>query len=77
MGINSEFGEMWFFYPSLEDGTGEISRYVIYNYEENHWSIGSLVRYSWMDAGIEDQPVASVTTSSGNCLFDHEKGLDD
>jgi hypothetical protein len=52
MGINSEFGEMWFFYPSLEDGTGEISRYVIYNYEENHWSIGSLVRYSWMDAGI-------------------------
>ncbi len=77
MGINSEFGEMWFFYPSLEDGTGEISRYVIYNYEENHWSIGSLVRYSWMDAGIEDQPVASVTTSSGNCLFDHEKGFDD
>ena len=77
MGINSEFGDMWFFYPSLEDGTGEISRYVIYNYEENHWSIGSLVRYSWMDAGIEDQPVASVTTSSGNCLFDHEKGFDD
>lgn len=77
MGINSEFSEMWFFYPSLTDGTGEISRYVIYNYEENHWSIGSLVRYSWMDAGIEDQPVASVTTSSGNCLFDHETGFDD
>ena len=40
MGLNSEFGEMWFFYPSKEDGTGEISRYVIYNYEENTWSIG-------------------------------------
>jgi hypothetical protein len=77
MGINSEFGEMWFFYPSLEDGTGEISRYVIYNYEENNWSIGSLVRYAWLDAGIEDQPIATVTISSGNCLYNHELGFDD
>ena len=77
MGLNSEFGEMWFFYPSLADGTGEISRYVIYNYEENHWSIGNLVRYSWLDAGIEDQPIAGVTTSGTQCLFDHEVGSDD
>ena len=77
MGLNSEFGEMWFFYPSTTDGTGEISRYVIYNYEENHWSIGNLVRYSWLDAGIEDQPIAGVTTSSTQCLFNHEVGFDD
>ena len=56
---------------------GEISRYVIYNYEENHWSIGNLVRYSWLDAGIEDQPIAGVTTSSTQCLFNHEVGFDD
>ena len=77
MGLNSEYGEMWFFYPSIEDGTQEISRYVIYNYEENHWSIGSLVRYAWLDAGIEDAPIAAATDSSQQFLFEHETGYDD
>lgn len=77
MGLNSEYGEIWFFYPSIEDGTQEISRYVIYNYEENHWSIGSLVRYAWLDAGIEDAPIAAATDSSQQFLFEHETGYDD
>ena len=77
MGVNSEFGEVWFFYPSIEDGTGEISRYAIFNYEENHWSIGSLVRYAWLDAGIEDLPFATATSSSQQCVFRHESGFDD
>lgn len=77
MGVNSEYGEMWFFYPSIEDGTGEISRYVIYNYEENHWSIGSLTRYAWLDAGIEDLPFATATNSTQQCVFQHETGYDD
>ena len=76
MGLNSEYGEIWFFYPSIEDGTREISRYVIYNYEENHWSIGSLVRYAWLDAGIEDAPIAAATDSSQQFLFEHETGYD-
>ena len=76
MGVNSEFGEVWFFYPSIEDGTGEVSRYVIYNYEENHWSIGSLIRYAWLDAGIEDLPCASAESSSQQCIFQHETGFD-
>ena len=74
MSLNAEFGEVWFFYPSIEDDTGEISRYVIYNYEENSWSIGSLVRYSWIDAGIEDTPIASGQASSVNYLYSHESG---
>jgi hypothetical protein len=77
MGVNTEFSEIWFFYPSIEDGTGEISRYVIYNYEENHWSVGNLVRYAWLDAGIEDLPFATATTSSQQCVFEHETGFDD
>ena len=76
MGVNSEFGEVWFFYPSIEDGTGEISRYVIFNYEENHWSIGSLIRYAWLDAGIEDLPSATAENSAQNCIFRHESGFD-
>ena len=75
MSLNAEFGEVWFFYPSIEDDTGEISRYVIYNYEENSWSIGSLVRYAWLDSGIEDKPMASGQVSSSNCLFEHESGF--
>ena len=73
--INSEFSEVWFFYPSLEDDTNEISRYVIYNYEEQSWSIGSLVRYAWLDAGIENKPIASGTSSSSSYLYTHESGF--
>ena len=50
---------------------------MIYNYEEGHWSIGSLIRYAWLDAGIEDQPLATSTSSSQNCVFEHEKGYND
>jgi|TARA_R110000772_G_scaffold7640_3_gene25766 hypothetical protein len=74
MGLNSEFSEMWFFYPSKEDNTGEISRYVIYNYEENTWSIGSLIRYSWLDAGIEDLPLSAAQESGQSLIFEHETG---
>jgi len=74
---NTEFSEVWFFYPSLEDGTDEISRYVIYNYEENLWSIGSLVRYAWLDAGIENKPIATGKDSAKNYLYLHETGFND
>jgi hypothetical protein len=75
--LNSEFSEVWFFYPSLEDATGEISRYVIYNYEEGSWSIGSLVRYAWLDTGIEDKPLATAKLASVNYLLQHETGAND
>ena len=75
--LNSEFSEVWFFYPSLTDATGEISRYVIYNYEEGSWSIGSLVRYAWLDTGIEDKPLATAKLSSVNYLLQHETGAND
>ena len=74
---NTEFSEVWFFYPSLADGTGEISRYAIYNYEENLWSIGSLVRYAWLDSGIENKPIASGKDSSKSYLYLHESGFND
>ena len=77
LALNSEFSEVWFFYPSLEDDTNEISRYVIYNYEEQSWSIGSLVRYAWLDAGIENKPIASGTSASTNYLYTHETGFND
>ena len=77
MSVNSRYNEMWFFYPSLEDGTGEISRYVTYNYQEQTWANGSLTRFAWLDAGIEDLPIAAAKVSGNNLLYNHETGYDD
>ena len=77
MGVNSAYNEIWFFYPSLEDGTGEISRYVTYNYLDQAWSIGQLTRYAWVDAGINDLPLAGLTSNGDYCLVEHENGYDD
>jgi len=72
--VNAEFSEVWFFYPSQEDDTEEISRYAIYNYEEQTWSIGKMVRYAWLDAGIEDKPRASGAVSGSQYIYLHETG---
>ena len=77
MSINSRYNEIWFFYPSIEDGTGEISRYVTYNYLEQTWAIGSMTRYGWLDAGIEDLPIAAAQYSGQSLLYNHETGFDD
>jgi uncharacterized protein YdeI (BOF family) len=76
-GLNEEFSEIWFFYPSITDNTDEISRYVIYNYEEDSWSIGSLERYAWLAPGINEKPLAAGESSSEKYLFQHETGSDD
>ena len=75
--LNSEFSEVWFFYPSIDDDTREISRYAIYNYEENSWSIGSLVRHAWIDGGIQNSPQATGVSSSSYYLYNHESGFND
>ena len=74
-GLNEEFSEVWFFYPSVTDNETEISRYVIYNYEENSWSIGSLERYSWLSAGVLDKPLAAGEESTTKRIYEHEKGF--
>ena len=76
-GLNEEFSEVWFFYPSLSDNQKEISRYAIYNYEENSWSIGSLERYSWLSAGVLDKPLAAGEENSTKRIYQHEKGFND
>ena len=76
-GLNEEFSEVWFFYPSLTDNETEISRYVIYNYEENSWSIGTLERYSWLAAGVLDKPLAAGEESTTKRIYEHEKGFND
>jgi hypothetical protein len=76
-GTNEGFNEVWWFYPS---GTSNwIDRYVIYNHLERIWYYGSMVRTAWLDAPLQDTPVATYTAegSSVGSLYDHEVGIND
>ena len=57
VGINTQFNEVTWFYPSLS--SDYVNRFVTYNYLENVWSIGSLARTSWRDIGTFDNPLAT------------------
>lgn len=67
----SQYSEVWWFYPA--DGSEEISRYVSYNYRENHWSIGSLVRTCGVDRGVFVHPVLAA---SDGTIWAHEVGTE-
>ena len=72
-GVNSEFNEVVWFYPSASNE--ENSNYVIYNYGEKVWYYGTLSRSAWVDRGVRQYPLA---TSAGDVsyLYNHEKGND-
>ena len=70
--LNSSFNEVWWFYPSGD--ASEIDRYVIYNYAEKSWAVGTLSRTAWIDRGIFNYPLA---TDSNGVLYEHENGLND
>jgi hypothetical protein len=71
-GSNMSFNEVWWFYPSLE--SEENDRYVVYNYNEKVWTVGTIVRTAWIDRGIEDYPRSAGV--DGYVYF-HEIGQDD
>lgn len=71
-GSNMSFNEVWWFYPSAS--SEENNRYVVYNYNEKVWTIGTIVRTAWIDRGIEDYPRAS---GIDGYIYFHEIGQDD
>jgi len=76
-GVNSAFGEVFWFYPSATNsasngGTDENDKYVIYNYDQKIWYVGSLARTSWIDRGVYQYPLAT----DSNLVYNHEKGND-
>lgn len=70
---NTDFTEIWFFYPSLRDGTGECSRFAKYNIVEQTWDIGPMDRVAWIDRSVLGNPIA--VTSTG-IIYYHEMGND-
>jgi len=72
-GSNTSYNEVIWFYPTA---SGEVDRYVIYDYVQNVWSIGSMVRTAWLDQGINSYPIAAGYASATK-LYYHEYGNND
>tara|TARA_R100000808_G_scaffold11936_1_gene30170 strand:+ start:2696 stop:4561 length:1866 start_codon:yes stop_codon:yes gene_type:complete len=70
-GVNSKWGEIWWFYPSAN--SEENDKYVIYNYLEKVWYYGTLTRTAWIDRGIRQFPLGA----GSSYIFEHENGNDD
>ena len=66
---NSQFGEIWWFYPSAS--ANENNRYVTLDYKEGHWATGVIDRTAGVDQGIFVNPIWA--DASGN-LYNHETG---
>lgn len=67
--LNSEFNEIWWFYPS--GNSTENDSYVSWNYRDNHWSIGSLARTAGADAGSFLFP---QMIGADGYVYEHEVG---
>lgn len=66
-GTLTEHGEVFWFFPAL-DGT---TKYVVWNYRDSIWYIGTLDRNAWLDRGVWKYPVA---VASDGFLYQHEDG---
>lgn len=76
-GVNSEYSEVIWFYPSNSNsvangGDGENDKYVVYNYAEELWYFGSLRRTAWLDRSTRTYPIAI----EDGYLYNHEFGYD-
>jgi len=70
-GINSEFSELIWFYPSASASDND--KYVTYNYSEKVWYFGTLSRTAWLDRGTRNFPIAT----GSSLIYNHEIGYDD
>ena len=70
-GVNSEFSEVFWFYPSASSSDND--KYVVYNYGEKVWYFGSLARTAWIDRGVRTYPIAA----GASYIYNHEFGYDD
>jgi hypothetical protein len=69
---NGLFPEVWFWYPS--NGSSVPDQYVLFNYAEGWWSIGSMTRTAATGAGVFQYPIAGDQNFD---LFYQENGWTD
>jgi len=65
---NADYGEVWWHYES--SGGTEPDRYVVWNYVENHWSLGTMARTAGIGRGVYDYPILA---GSDGKLYKHEQ----
>ena len=66
-GHNSNFNEIMWFFPSTD--SLKPNKYVIWNYLENSWSVGSMDRGCYIDQGVFDYPIAC---DNDGFVYQHE-----
>lgn len=71
-GVNSAFNEVIWLYQDLSS-TGDVNRYVTYNYLEDSWAIGSFERTAWTSDNIYGAPLGAGIDSK---LYYHDVGSD-
>lgn len=57
--VNSLFGEIQWFYPSITGGSGEVDSYVKFNTYLNVWDFGTLGRSAWVDQSVLGPPIGA------------------
>lgn len=72
--VNSRFGEIQWFYPSVTGGTGEVDSYVKYNVPLNQWDYGTLGRTAWVDQSVLGPPIGADPATL--LLYQHETSND-
>lgn len=70
-GSNPEFNEIWWHYPSANAMNND--RYVIYNYVDQVWAVGTMGRTAWHYVSYLGYPIAA----SNFRILAHEMGHDD
>lgn len=70
---NSDFTEIYFYYPTRDSG-GLSNRYVKYNVIEQTWDYGISDRCAWADRSVLGNPLGA---SSAGLIYSHESGFDD
>lgn len=68
---HAEFSEVWWLYPSGSSNNPD--RYVVWNYRENHWNIGSLSREVGIGQGVFKYP---ILISRDGFVYEHDVGWD-
>lgn len=66
---NTRFFEIWWFFPS--ESSNECDSYVVWNYRESHWTVGTVPRTCGLDAGVLPAP---LWVAPDGYLYDHETG---
>lgn len=74
VGSNSDFTEVWFWFPSVSGGSGYPDKFVKYNISENVWDTGTWGRQAWIDRSVLGNPIGF---DPSGIIYSHEDGYND